>query len=106
MAKILIIYDSRTGNTEKMARAVAEGARQIKDTKVNVKKVDETDVLDLPKADAIVFGSPTYFGEMSGKLKAFIDKSVKVYGNLKEKSEQLSRVLVEPRRAQKLPCSQ
>ncbi len=85
MAKILIVYDSRTGNTEKMARAVAEGGRQIKDTKVNVKKVDETDVLDLPKADAIVFGSPTYFGEMSGKLKAFIDESVKVYGKLEGK---------------------
>ena len=85
MVKILIVYDSRTGNTEKMAKAVAEGARQIKDTTVNVKKVDETDVLDLPKADAIVFGSPTYFGEMSGRLKAFIDESVKVYGKLEGK---------------------
>jgi NAD(P)H dehydrogenase (quinone) len=73
MAKILIVYDSSTGNTEKMAQAVAEGAKQIKDTKVNVKKVDETDVKDLLKIDAIVFGSPTYFGEMSGRLKAFID---------------------------------
>jgi NAD(P)H dehydrogenase (quinone) len=106
MAKILIIYDSRTGNTEKMARAVAKGARQIKDTKVNVKKVEETTVPDLPKADAIVFGSPTYFGEMSGKLKAFIDESVKVYGKLQGKVGAVSRVLVETRRAQKLPCSQ
>lgn len=85
MVKILIIYDSRTGNTEKMAQAVAEGARQIKDTTVNMKKVDETDVSDLPEADAIIFGSPTYFGEMSGKLKTFIDESVKVYGKLEGK---------------------
>jgi NAD(P)H dehydrogenase (quinone) len=85
MAKILIVYDSSTGNTEKMAQAVAEGAKQIKDTKVNVKKVDETDVKDLLKIDAIVFGSPTYFGEMSGRLKAFIDESVKVYGKLEGK---------------------
>ena len=105
MVKILIIYDSRTGNTEKMAQAVAEGARQIKDATVNVKKVDETDVSDLPKADAIVFGSPTYFGEMSGRLKAFIDESVKIYGKLEGKvGAAFPAVPVEAhRRAQKLP---
>jgi NAD(P)H dehydrogenase (quinone) len=85
MTKILIVYDSSTGNTEKMAQAVAEGARQIKNTKVNVKKVDDVVVLDLPKADAIIFGSPTYFGVMSGRLKAFIDESVKIYGKLQGK---------------------
>jgi len=37
MVKILIIYDSRSGNTEKMATAVAEGAKQIKATEVFIK---------------------------------------------------------------------
>jgi len=85
MAKILIVYDSKSGNTEKMARAVAEGAKQIKGTKVNVKKIDQTDFEDLVNADGIIFGSPTYFGEMSGKLKTFIDESVKIYGKLEGK---------------------
>lgn len=64
-----IIYDSKTGNTEKMALAVAEGAAQIKGTKTIVKKVEETRNEDLLKADGIIVGSPTYYGQMSGKIK-------------------------------------
>jgi len=47
--------------------------------------VDQTNLDDLVHADGIAFGSPTYFGEMSGKLKTFIDDSVKVYGKLEGK---------------------
>ncbi|TFG70828.1 MAG: flavodoxin, partial [Methanomassiliicoccus sp.] len=39
MVKILVVYDSRTGNTEKMALAVAEGAKEVADVKVTVKMV-------------------------------------------------------------------
>jgi len=85
VAKILIVYDSRTGNTEKMAFAVAEGAKQISRVEVIVKKVDQTSLEDLQKADGIIMGSPTYYGQMSAKLKAFIDKSVKIHGKLEGK---------------------
>lgn len=85
MAKVLIIYDSRTGNTEKMAMAVAEGAKQVPDTKVTVKSVDKAKVEDLLDADGIILGSPTYYGDMSGRLKEFIDKSNKIHGKLKGK---------------------
>jgi NAD(P)H dehydrogenase (quinone) len=85
MVKILIIYDSLSGNTEKMAFAVAEGARKMNDVEVEVKKVDTTSSEDLLKADAIVLGSPTYYGQMSGKLKTFIDTSAKIHGKLKGK---------------------
>ncbi len=84
MAEILVIYDSRTGNTEKMAFAIAEGANQI-GVEVNVRKVDDTSVQDLLNADGIVMGSPTYYGQMSAKLKALIDKSVKIHGKLRGK---------------------
>ena len=82
MAKVLIVYDSRTGNTEKMAHAVAEGTKQIKDIEVIVKKVDQTKLEDLLNADGIIIGSPTYYGQMSGKIKTFIDDSVKIHGKL------------------------
>lgn len=85
MAKMLIVYDSRTGNTEKMALAVAEGAKDVPGTKVVVKTADAAKNSDLLEADAIVLGSPTYYGDMSGKLKEFIDKSVKIHGKLEGK---------------------
>jgi len=85
MTKILVIYDSRTGNTEKMALAVAEGAKKVKGSEVEVKKVDSAKVDDLLSADGIILGSPTYYGDMSGKLKEFIDKSNRIHGKLKGK---------------------
>jgi len=85
VAKILVVYDSGTGNTEKMAFAVAEGAKQIAKAKVVVKKAEKTSLEDLLKADGIIMGSPTYYGQMSAKLKALIDKSVKIHGKLKGK---------------------
>ena len=85
MTKILIVYDSKTGNTEKMAYAVAEGAKQVKGVDVIVKKVDKASLDDLLEADGIIMGSPTYYGQMSAKLKALIDESVKIHGKLEGK---------------------
>ena len=85
MAKILIIFDSRTGNTEKMASAVAEGAKQVKGVEVDLKKVEKATLEDLQTADGIIMGSPTYYGGVSGRLKGFIDKSVEIHGKLEGK---------------------
>jgi NAD(P)H dehydrogenase (quinone) len=82
MLKVLIVYDSKSGNTETMALAVAKGAKQVSDVEATVKKAEQTSLDDLLAADAIVMGSPTYFGQMSAKLKALIDKSVKVHKKL------------------------
>lgn len=82
MSRILILYDSQTGNTEKMALAVAKGAKRIKGTTVDVARIDKACLNDLKKADGIIIGSPTYYGEMSGKLKSFIDDSAKIHGEL------------------------
>lgn len=85
MVKILIIYDSKTGNTEKMALAITDGAQQINGVEAIVKKVEKATLQDLQEADGIVMGTPTYYGQMSGKLKAFIDESAKIHGKLKGK---------------------
>ncbi len=88
MAKALVIYDSETGNTEKMAMAIGEGLRES-GLDVGVKKVGDTILNDLVDVDAIVMGSPTYFSTMTAKMKAFIDKSIDLWpdepGKLKNK---------------------
>jgi len=85
LARVLIVSDSKTGHTEKMAFAVAEGAKQVSGVEVVAKKVNKTDIKDLLSADGIIMGSPTYYGQMSAKLKALIDKSIKIHGELEGK---------------------
>lgn len=80
--QILVIYDSKTGNTENMAFAVAEGVREVEGVDVLVKRVDKATNEDLLKADGIIVGSPTYYGQMSNKIKAMFDESVKIHGKL------------------------
>jgi NAD(P)H dehydrogenase (quinone) len=57
MVKILIVYDSRSGNTRKMAQAVAQGARRVGGVEVAVKRVDRTSLSDLQGSDGIITGS-------------------------------------------------
>jgi len=79
--KMLVVYDSRSGNTEAMAYAVAEGV-ESEGVDVEVKKVDEASVDELPEVDGIILGSPVYYGLPSAKIKEFIDASVKYHGKL------------------------
>jgi len=73
MGKVLVLYDSRTGNTEKMAFLVAEGAKRVEGTEVRVKKVDDATKEDVLWADGLAVGSPTNMGVISWKLKRFFD---------------------------------
>ncbi|MEM1607295.1 MAG: NAD(P)H-dependent oxidoreductase [Candidatus Bathyarchaeia archaeon] len=82
MVNILIVYDSRTGNTERAAFLVAEGVSRVNGVNCVVKRVDETTLDDLSSADGIIIGSPTYYGGMSAKIKDLIDKSVRIHGKL------------------------
>lgn len=71
MMKIVVIYDSRTGNTEKMAKAVAEGAGEH--AEVELKKIGEAFPLTiLAEANGVVFGSPVYYADISNSMKDFI----------------------------------
>ncbi len=85
MVKVLVVYDSKTGNTEKMADAVADGARQVEGATVIQKGVSNASMDDMLAADAILIGSPTYYGGMSGDIKSLLDKSSKIHGELRGK---------------------
>ena len=81
MAKVLIVYYTRSGNTEKMARLVAEGAKAA-GAEVVLKAVEKTEVEELLEADGIILGSPTYYGHSSGRMRTFLDETVRYHGEL------------------------
>ena len=95
MAKVLVLYYSFYGHIEAMANAVAEGAREVAGAQVVVKRVPETvpdEVFrqaggkanqaapiaapaELANYDAIIFGTGTRFGNMTGQMRTFLDQT-------------------------------
>lgn len=95
MTKVLVLYHSMYGHIETMAQAIAEGARSVAGTEVTIKRVPETMPTDVfaaaggktdqpaPEAspaeladyDALIVGTPTRFGNMSGQMRTFFDQT-------------------------------
>ena len=83
MAKLLVLYDSQTGNTEKMAKAVAEGARSVPGVDVELKYYAGSE--ELAEATAIVFGAPTYYHDITLPIKQMLEEAAKAGVQLKDK---------------------
>lgn len=66
--KILIMYHSRTGNTEKLAKAVADGAKRVSGVIIELKKAKSVTQEDITDADGYAVGSPSHFCIMSGQI--------------------------------------
>ncbi|MEW6008807.1 MAG: NAD(P)H-dependent oxidoreductase [Candidatus Omnitrophota bacterium] len=81
MSKAIIIYYSRSGNTKIMAEEMAKGIKEEK-VDVGVKEVKDIKPKDLLNYDAIIVGSPTYYGSMAAEIKALFDETVKFHGGL------------------------
>ena len=103
--KVLVVYYSTYGHIHKMAEAVAEGVKEVKGAEVDVRRVPETlpqEVLEkmgavdaqkafshtpvctvdeLAKADAVIFGPPTRFGNMCGQMRQFLDATGQLWAN-------------------------
>ncbi len=95
MPRILVLYYSMYGHVETLAAAVAEGARAVAGAEVTVKRVPETMPLDVARQagakldqaapvaspqelgafDAVLFGTPTRFGNMAGQMRSFLDQT-------------------------------
>jgi NAD(P)H dehydrogenase (quinone) len=70
---VLVVYHSASGNTEKMAQGVVDGAKAVSGVNVGLKRAAEVMANDLVSCDALIVGSPVYFGNMSGDVKTFFD---------------------------------
>lgn len=81
MAKGLVIYFSKTGNTKKMAEVIAEEMNST-GLKSDCKSVEQVKVDDLLAADAVVIGSPTYYGLPAAGIIQLFDDSVVKHGSL------------------------
>jgi len=80
---VLVIYDSKSGNTEKMAHAIAEGAAS-EGAEVIVKKIGEPFPLTkLVESDMVVLGSPVIYADVSSEMNSFLE-SVKRFVNLRK----------------------
>ena len=77
MVEVLVLYYSRTGRTEALAKAVAEGVKS-RGGSAKVKRVDYATVNDFISCDAVAFGSPNYFSYMAGLMKEFFDKALSI----------------------------
>lgn len=82
MTNVAIVYHSGYGHTQKQAEAVAEGVARVAGARALLIPVAEAEarVAELTAADAIVFGSPTYMGSVSGPFKTWMDGTSKVWG--------------------------
>jgi len=83
MSKIIVLYYSRTGNTEKMANAVVEGAKAVQDVKVDLEY--HTTPEELANYSAIAVGTPTYHHDMNSDVKTLFEEAAVKTINLKNK---------------------
>ena len=77
MKRLLVVYHSQTGHTEAMARAVVRGARhpEVAGVEIRLRRAVEAGLADLLGADAVAFGTPENFGQLSGGMKDFFDRT-------------------------------
>jgi len=85
VSKVIVLYYSRTGNTKKMAKAIAEGARDVKGVDVESKYHARPE--ELANADAIIIGTPTYHHDMTSDMKKLLEETAFKQINLKGKVE-------------------
>jgi NAD(P)H dehydrogenase (quinone) len=89
MTRIAIVYHSKQGHTKTLAEEAAKGAQSIAGTTVDmVSAMDQIDWDILDQSDAIIFGCPTYLGNVTGEFKLyFMDASGDAYLNQKWKNK-------------------
>ncbi len=77
MKHLLVVYHTQTGHTEAMAWAVVRGGRhpEVSGVEVHLRRAADAGVDDLLRADAVAFGTPENFGQLSGGLKDFFDRT-------------------------------
>ena len=84
MAQGIVVYYSRSGNTKEMAETIAKGMNDA-GLRTQCQSVDKVRPDDLPGYEAVVIGSPCYYGQMAAPVKQLIDDLVSRHGQLNGK---------------------
>jgi NAD(P)H dehydrogenase (quinone) len=71
--RVLVAYYSHGGSTARMAQEARRGAASVAGARVTLQTVDRVTAAELKAADAVLIGSPTYYANMAGPVKTFID---------------------------------
>jgi len=83
--QVLIMYHSRSGNTKRLAEAIAMGVQEVQGVKPLVKSAHEVTKEDFLASGGIIAGSPVYFGTMAAELKMVFDKFVGIRKQMGDK---------------------
>ena len=83
--QVLVLYYSRTGNTKLLAEEVVKGVKEVSGVECVLKNTSEVTKHDLLAADAIIAGSPNYFGGMASELKEVFDRFVGIRPDMENK---------------------
>lgn len=83
--KILVLYFSKGGNTKRLAEAIVEGVNSVAGAEAVLKKTEQVTKDDFIEANAIIAGSPVYFGTMAAQLKQVFDEFVSVRKKMENK---------------------
>ena len=83
MAKVIVVYESKHGNTKLVAETIIEGINEIEGIETVLSELKEVNLNNIADYDAILVGSPNHFGGPTRSIKKFIDKLGKL--NLKGK---------------------
>ncbi len=76
--KVLVLYFSKSGNTKKLAEAIAKGVEEVDGVSAVMKNTDEVTKEDFLDCEGMIAGSPVYFGVMAAELKQVFDQFVGV----------------------------
>jgi flavorubredoxin len=74
LTRVIVVYESKYGNTKIVAERISEGLDAGKGVKVDLRSLKEVDVNKIPEYDAILIGSPNHMGGPTRGIKKFIDK--------------------------------
>jgi len=75
---LIVVYESNTGNTRKMAEAVAQGAREVPEVEVVLASVGQAREAQLTEADGIILGAPTRNTKIPPAMSQFLDRMKQV----------------------------
>ncbi|MEM2367820.1 MAG: flavodoxin family protein, partial [Candidatus Bathyarchaeia archaeon] len=78
MVKVLVVFESRYGNTKRVAESIIEGINEAGGVEVSLKELKEVNLNEIPSYDAMLIGSPNHMGGPTRGIKGFIDKLSKL----------------------------